>query len=67
MGYSYHTGAIEKYHYDRTKFSKIETEEDAYWLGFITADGCIVNEYLLQIKLAENTLKNSVGILDYRH
>ena len=58
MEYSYHTGAIEKYHYDRTKFSKIETEEDAYWLGFITADGCIVNEYLLQIKLAERDRKH---------
>lgn len=53
LGNEYSSGAIQKYHYDRTKFSEIKTEEDAYWLGFITADGCIVNNKILQIKLAE--------------
>lgn len=42
-----------KYHYDRKKFQTIQTEEDAYWLGFITADGCIVDNKWLQIQLAE--------------
>ena len=34
-----------KYYYDYNKFSNIETEEDAYWLGLLYADGyvCITN------------------------
>lgn len=51
-------GGTIKYHYDRTKFFEIKTEEDAYWLGFITADGCIVKNKWLQIQLAE---------IDYGH
>lgn len=46
-------GGSIKYHYNRTRFKKIETEEDAYWLGFITADGCIIENKWLQIQLAE--------------
>ena len=26
-----------------TNFEKIDTEEKAYWLGFLDADGCIHN------------------------
>lgn len=29
--------------FDQTVFDKIDTEEKAYWLGFIYADGCIYN------------------------
>lgn len=46
-------GYKKKYHYNRTKFSVIETEEDAYWLGFFTADGCIVHNIYAGISLAE--------------
>jgi len=46
-------GKSVTYHYDRNKFNKIESEEDAYWLGFITADGCIIENRWLQIQLAE--------------
>lgn len=53
LGYSYHVGIHYKYTFDRDKFKEINTEEDAYWLGFITADGCIIRDNTLQIKLAE--------------
>jgi len=46
-------GGSQKYSYNRDKFSTIETEEDAYWLGFITADGCIIENCWLQLQLAE--------------
>lgn len=31
----------EKYTYNRGYFDEIDTEEKAYWLGFIYADGCV--------------------------
>jgi hypothetical protein len=31
----------QKYSLDHTFFDGVDTEEKAYWLGFITADGCI--------------------------
>ena len=31
----------KKHHFDETFFSVIDTEEKAYWLGFIMADGCV--------------------------
>lgn len=52
LGYQKTQGGAIKYHYDRNKFKTIETEEDAYWLGFITADGCIIENKWLQIQLA---------------
>lgn len=33
--------AGKKYHFEERIFKDIDTEEKAYWLGFITADGCI--------------------------
>lgn len=43
-----------KYNYDETFFEKIDTEEKAYWLGFIAADGSIIsNETILEIGLAK--------------
>ena len=47
LGKTYTTGPLKKYHYDRNKFKEIVTEEDAYWLGFITADGCIIKNNFL--------------------
>lgn len=43
-----------KYYLDENFFSEIDSEEKAYWLGFIYADGCIFhgssqNSYRLQI------------------
>lgn len=48
----------KRYEYNKDYFETIDTEEKAYWLGFICADGCIVNKgngsYRLKL-----TLKNS--------
>ena len=33
-----------KYNYDINYFKVINTEEKAYWLGFIYADGCITSD-----------------------
>lgn len=56
LGLPYLTGRKNKYGYDRNKFAKIETEEDAYWLGFITADGCIIEGRWLHLGLAEKDI-----------
>lgn len=37
---------------DHEFFHCIDTEEKAYWLGFIMADGCVQNKYKLSILLA---------------
>ena len=34
-----------KYYYNKDFFEKIDTEEKAYWLGFLYADGCINRMY----------------------
>lgn len=66
IGAPYHTGNIFKYHYNTSAFQAIETEKDAYWLGFITADGCITNnDKVLQIKLAERDRSHLVKFCKY--
>ena len=50
---------LKKYHYDEDFFSIIDTEEKAYWLGFIYADGCICEgKYDMQLE---------IGIKDREH
>lgn len=58
-------GGAVKYHYDRNRFQTIETEEDAYWLGFITADGCIIENRWLAIGLAKKDTKHLVKFCSY--
>lgn len=36
---------MSKYNYNKDYFSIIDTEEKAYWLGFLYADGCITRYY----------------------
>lgn len=44
-----------KYHCNSNIFSEIDTEEKAYWLGFLYADGCIMksdyNAYIVSLAL----------------
>lgn len=60
-----------RYKYNTNAFEKIETEQDAYWLGFILADGYVSAEGTkpyLQIKLGEkdeNHLKKYISYLGY--
>ncbi len=42
--------------FDKNMFKKIDSEEKAYWLGFLEADGCIhggEGDYRIEIGLAE--------------
>ena len=51
--------------YNRHIFDQIDTEEKAYWLGFILADGYLnTNKHMLRIKIEhakkqEQNLKNT--------
>lgn len=57
LGYEYKTH--HKYNNNQNAFDVIKTEEDAYWLGFITADGYI-NE-------TNNWLNIGLGEVDLNH
>lgn len=43
---------MKKYSYDENYFENIDTEEKAYWLGFIAADGSIGETCGLEISLS---------------
>lgn len=50
------TQGARKHHYNYRYFDHIDTEEKAYWLGFLLADGCVYqgsggNSHRLQINL----------------
>lgn len=49
--------ASRKYSYNDNIFETIDSHEKAYWLGFIAADGCIIN----------NRLDIGLSIKDYNH
>ena len=40
------------YHLDETRFDEIQDESQAYWLGFLMADGCVRSDGTIHIKLA---------------
>ena len=52
----------DKYFYDKTFFEKIDTEEKAYWLGFIYADGWVSRN-----KGISYTLGIELNAKDYKH
>lgn len=43
-----------KYHQNDNYFSSIDTEEKAYWLGFIIADGCITDHNGLDLTIVQS-------------
>lgn len=44
----------QKYTYNTDVFKEIDTEEKAYWLGFLSADGCLLaNDSIVELTLAE--------------
>lgn len=52
-----------KYVFDGAFFSRIDSEKKAYWLGFITADGCLyvkedIRRYSLSVTLAERDINH---------
>lgn len=56
-----------KYSYNKNAFNTIQTEEDAYWLGFLLADGYIGggNKPFLQIKLGSVDKEHLIKFLKY--
>ena len=55
--------------FDEHKFEKIDTEEKAYWLGFLDADGCIHNgrnyDYGIELGLQEQDYSHLVKFKDF--
>lgn len=48
----------KKYEFDETTFEKVDTEEKAYWLGFIVADGYVTKQNLFAIRLKESDIEH---------
>lgn len=46
------------YNIDSSFFNVIDTEEKAYWLGFLTADGCIKSNNSLSLGLSYKDIKH---------
>ena len=51
--------------HDKHKFSEIKTEEDAYWLGFIYADGYVSDKNDFEIGLKESDYKHLEKFIKY--
>ena len=56
-----------RYNYNKNAFNKIQTEEDAYWLGFILADGYIGGgkKPFFQIKLGAKDKNHLIKFIKY--
>ena len=52
--------------FDNTVFDKIDTEEKAYWLGFIVADGYLnINKHMLRIKLGNRDRSHLIKFIKF--
>lgn len=57
-GHSKGTSKNRKYYLNESIFEKIDTEEKAYWLGFLYADGYIGYRGVVSLALKESDLKH---------
>lgn len=57
---------MSKYKYNKDYFSKIDTSDKAYWLGFLYADGSI-NRFYKNEKLKSMTLELGLAYKDREH
>lgn len=56
-------------------FKEVKNETDAYWLGFLYADGCIASKYVLSVALSSRDVEHlrklgrflGKGSLHYQH
>jgi hypothetical protein len=66
QGIQFHLqNGLTRFHtYDSRYFQVIDMEEKAYWLGFLTADGCITAG---RTKISSQRLTIHLGIRDYNH
>lgn len=59
---------MSKYNYNKSYFKNIHTENQAYWLGFLYADGCITrfyrNEKLKSMSLEITLQSNDISHLE---
>lgn len=58
--------SMSKYKYNKDYFSKIDTEDKAYWLGFLYADGSI-NRFYKNDKIRSMTLELGLAVQDREH
>ena len=61
---------MRKHYFNQNYFSEITTEEQAYWLGFISADGSVGNDYSITIGLAkkdEKHIQKFAEAIDYKN
>lgn len=56
--------ARRRYHFREDAFSNVTTEAQAYWLGFITADGCVSDSRLI-LNLQEKDREHIAKFADF--
>ena len=54
-----------KYHVNINKFSKISSEESAYWLGFLYADGCMSEDSRIGVMLKSSDKHHLEKLKDF--
>ena len=64
-GVTYRSEKGRKHHFDQRYFNVINTEEKAYWLGFLYADGCVTHSNKTDKK--PNRVKINLSSKDHEH